>query len=53
MGGVFAAGVHNSDIFHNICKNKNSNNFTFDAPINLEISHMQGNDKKNDSFDFL
>ena len=53
MGGVSSAGAHDFDIFHNLCKNKNSNKFTFDAPINLKFSHKQDIDMKNDPCDFL
>ena len=47
------ARAHDFDIFHKLCKSKNSDEFTFDAPINLKTSYKQDIDKKNDPCDFL
>ena len=53
IGGVFSAGAHNYGKFHNPCKNKNSDKFSFDAPIDLKTSHKVNIDMKNDLCDFL
>ena len=53
IGGVFSAGAHNYGKFHNPCKNKNSDKFTSDAPIDLKASHKKDIDMKNDPCDFL
>ena len=52
-GGVFSASGQDYSIFHNRCKNKNSDKFTFDAPINLKTSHKEDIDMKNDPCDFF
>ena len=51
-GGVPSAGARDFGIFHDLCKNKNSDKFTFDSGINLKLSHKQDIDMKNDSCDF-
>ena len=53
MGGVFAAGAHNYGKFQNPYKNKNSNKFTFDAPIDMKILHKEDIDTKNHPCDFI
>ena len=53
MGGVFSVGAHNYGKFHNPCKNKNWDKFTFDDLIDLKTSHKEDIDMKNDPCDFL